>query len=160
MSIHFILTWEEYFMAREFFRRNRTTLAPEYLWGGLLLLAGVVLWLMGEGRIVAVAAFVAGLALMFGSPHLRRWASRRKWFREPLYHTKHTVTASDEGVYFRMGRIESNLVWPYYQRLVESPDGFLLIYGGDSFNYLPKRAFAGADAIAQFRALASKNLSA
>ena len=57
-----------------------------------------------------------------------------------------------------MGIIESNLDWKYYQRLIEKPDGFLLVYGNDSFNLLPKRAFADETLIQEFRALASKKL--
>ncbi len=57
-----------------------------------------------------------------------------------------------------MGHVESNLDWKYYQRMIESPDGFLLIYGDDSFNLFPKRAFAGEEMDHEFRALARKNL--
>jgi len=158
MTINFFLSWEEYFAAQEFFRRRGSKLAPEYPLGGALLVAGVVLLFMGDLGIFAAAVLILGLMVVFAAPLLRRWASRRKWLREPLYQTEHTVAASDDGVYFQMGKIESNLVWHYYQRFVESPEGFLLVYGGESFNYLPKRAFADAESIAQFRALASKNL--
>ena len=99
-----------------------------------------------------------GLIVIFGVPLMRRWASKRKWNREPLYQTEHEIAFSDEGVYFRMGQIESNLVWHYYQRLVEGPDGFLLVYGNDSFNLLPKRAFTDDTLVQEFRALASKKL--
>ncbi|MGH9838537.1 MAG: YcxB family protein [Blastocatellia bacterium] len=159
MTIHFFLNWEEYFAAQEFFRRRGSKLAPEYLLGSALLAAGMVLLFMGDRGIFAATVLILGLVVIFAAPFLRRWASRRKWFREPLYHTEHTVAASDDGVYFQMGKIESNLVWHYYQRLVESPEGFLLVYGGESFNYLPKRAFTGDEMIAQFRDLAASKLS-
>jgi hypothetical protein len=58
-----------------------------------------------------------------------------------------------------MGHVESNLDWKYYQRMLESPDGFLLIYGDDTFNLLPKRAFANDEMINQFRTLAVSKLS-
>jgi hypothetical protein len=43
--------------------------------------------------------------------------------------------------------------------LLESPEGFLLIYGDDAFNLLPKRAFADDEMINQFRKLAAAKLS-
>jgi hypothetical protein len=57
-----------------------------------------------------------------------------------------------------MGHIESNLDWKYYQRVMEYPEGLLLVYGNDSFNLLPKRAFADEKLIGAFRALAQKKL--
>jgi YcxB-like protein len=160
MTIRFFLNWDEYFAAQEFFRRHRAKLAPEHQVSGVLLLVGAVLFWMGDGAgwAIVAGAIAASVGVTTAAPWLRRQASRRKWFREPLYQTEHTVAAGDEGVYFLMGKIESNLVWQYYQRFLESPEGFLLVYSGDSFNYLPKRAFAGADSIAAFRALAAKNL--
>jgi len=157
-SINFFLQWEEYFAAQEFFRRRRRMFAPEWAWGGLLILVGVISLVLEAPVVLAVGAVLIGLAMIFGAPFIRRWASKRKWQREPLYHTEHEVSFSEEGVYFRMGQVESNLDWKYYQRLLESQDGLLLVYGGDSFNLLPKRAFANETLINTFRALAQKKL--
>ena len=158
MNINFFLKWEEYFAAQEFFRRSRSRLAPETIVGGVLIALGAALFFAGDKNAAIIGAATLGLAVIVAGPLLRRNASKRKWNREPLYHTEHTVAASEDGVYFLMGKIESNLVWRYYQRFLESRDGFLLVYGGDSFNYLPKRAFAGPEMIDQFRELASKKL--
>lgn len=157
-SINFFLQWEEYFAAQEFFRRSRQSIAPEWGWGGALVLAGVILLFVEGLSLFAADVLLIGLIVIFGVPLMRRWASKRKWNREPLYQTEHEIAFSDEGVYFRMGQIESNLVWHYYQRLVEGPDGFLLVYGNDSFNLLPKRAFTDDTLVQEFRALASKKL--
>ncbi|HQR35855.1 MAG TPA: YcxB family protein [Blastocatellia bacterium] len=157
-SIKFYLTWEEYFAAQEFFRRTHQAVAPEWVIGGLLLMAGVTL-MFGDG----IGVFAAGLALLgliviFAGPRLRRLASNRKWVREPLFETEHEVSFNENGVYFRMGEIESNLDWKYYQRLMESPTGLMLVYGNDSFNLLPKRAFADENLFNEFRSLATRNL--
>ena len=157
-SIRFFLQWDEYFAAQEFFRRRRQSITPEWGWGGLLILLGVILLWIGGLSIFAADALLVGLVVIFGAPLARRWASKRKWQREPLYHAEHEVAFSEDGVYFRMGHIESNLDWKYYQRLVESRDGLLLVYGNDSFNLLPKRAFADEHLIQAFRALALKKL--
>ena len=159
MSINFYLNWEEYFAAQEFFRRNQGAPAPELFRGGALIVLGLVLYLTGDLARMAGVLVLLGLLVISGAPVLRKWASRRKWDREPLFQTEHKISARDEGIHFQMGRIESNLVWQYYQRILESPDGFLLIYGDDAFNYLPKRAFANEEMINNFRALASKKLN-
>jgi hypothetical protein len=156
--INFFLQWEEYFAAQEFFRRSRQSVAPELLAGGALLLLGLLLLFVEGMNIVAILALALGLAVMILAPQVRRWSSKHKWQREPLYETEHEVSFSDDGVYFRMGVIESNLNWKYYQRVMESPNGLLMVYGNDSFNLLPKRAFADETLFNQFRSLATKNL--
>lgn len=157
-TINFFLQWEEYFAAQEFFRRRQQPVAPEWSWGGLLILAGVILLFVDRMDFLAAGALLVGMIVIFAAPWIRRTASKRKWDREPLYQTEHEVAFGAEGVYFRMGIIESNLDWQYYQRMLENPDGFLLVYGNDSFNLLPKRAFADEKLIQEFRILASKKL--
>jgi hypothetical protein len=158
-TIKFYLHWEEYFAAQEFFRRSRQTIDRFRIWGGLLALLGVfVFFLGGWGIYLGAYMFLVGVNLLIGAHWVRRWVSKRKWEREPLYQSEHEVTFSEDGVYFRMGPIESNLDWMYYQRLIESPDGLLLVYGNDSFNLLPKRAFANELLLNKYRALAQKKL--
>ncbi len=159
MTINFFLNRDEYHAAQEFFRHTRSLIEPEKVIGGLLLVASALWFFLDDLNLAAAAGLAAGLIMIFGPPIFRRWEANRKWKREPLYHTEHAVAFSEEGIHFVMGRIESNLDWQYYQRLVESPDGFLLVYGNDSFNFIPKRAFNGDGAINEFRALARKKLT-
>jgi tyrosyl-tRNA synthetase len=158
VNIHFFLDWKEYFSAQEFFRQSRYNIVPEKVIGGVLMTLSSLWFFLDDLNFSAVIGLVSGIAIVFGSPYFRRWASKRKWAREPLYHSEHTVSFSEEGVHFLMGHVESNLNWRYYQRMLESPDGFLLIYGNDSFNLFPKRAFAGEEMINNFRKLAGKKL--
>lgn len=157
-SIKFFLTWEEYFAAQEFFRRNHQALAPEWVVGGLLMLASIVLMLIDGMGVFSAIVIVLGLIVLFAGPLVRRWASSRKWRREPLYEMEHEVAFGEDGVYFRMGVIESNLDWKYYQRVMETQDGLMLVYGNDSFNLLPRRAFASEKLFNEFRAIAMKRL--
>lgn len=157
-SINFFLQWDEYFAAQEFFRRSRQSVAPEWLAGGVLLLVGVVMLFIEGMSLLAAVVLLVGVVVMAAASPLRRWTSKRKWQREPLYETEHEVEFRDDGVYFRMGVIESNLDWKYYQRVMESPNGLLMVYGNDSFNLLPKRAFANDQLLNEFRNLANRNL--
>jgi hypothetical protein len=102
------------------------------------------------------ADLLARVALLVSKP-LRRLAFHKRWQREPLFQQEHQVSFDHDGLYFRMGQIESNLPWPYYESFAESADGFLLIYG-DSFNLLPKRVFADEVQINELRKLLAKNL--
>ncbi len=158
MNINFYLTWEEYFAAKEFFRRNRQNPAPEIFRGGAVILLGAILYITGDLDLMSGVLALLGVLIMFGTPVLRKWNSKRRWDREPFFRTEHKVATQPEGIHYQMDKFESNLVWKYYQNFLESPDGFLLIYGGDSFNFLPKRAFADEKMIDGFRALLTQKL--
>jgi hypothetical protein len=158
MTINFFLNWNEYHTAQKFFRRSRQGMAAEKVLGGLLMVASALWFCLNDLNLGAVAGLAAGLLVIFIPPVFRRWELKRKWEREPLYHTEHTVSFSEEGVHFLMGQIESKLDWGYYQRLVETPEGFLLVYGNEAFNYFPKRTFGNEQMINEFRALAQKKL--
>jgi len=158
LSIRFFLDWQDYFAAQEFFRDSRYSIAPEKVVGGVVMVTSALWFFIDELNLAATFGLALGLIIVFGAPVVRRWASKRKWRREPLYQTEHAVSFSDEGVRFLMGHVESNLDWLYYQRLVESPEGFLLISGDDAFNFFPKRAFGGESMINEFRRLAQKKL--
>lgn len=156
-DLNFFLQRDEYYQALEFFRRQRASASADKVVGLLLALLGATLWLVTSNVSLFIIFLAVGLAVGLTSAPLRRLIFQQKWEREPLFRTEHTVSANEQGVYFRMGQIESNLPWIYYESYLESTDGFLLIYG-DSFNYLPKRVFAGETAIEQFRKLLAKKL--
>src|SRR5262245_23574930 len=157
--IRFFLNWNEYFGAREFLRASRNLMAPEKVVGGLLMVSSALWYFFSDLNPEAFGALVLGLMITFGAPAIRRWRTKRKWEREPLYHAEHALLFSEEGIFLQMGHIESNLSWQYYRSVLESPDGFLLISGDDAFNFFPKRAFDGENAIKQFRQLAQKKLN-
>ena len=158
VDLNFFLDWNEYFAAQEFFRQSRYSILPEKVIGGVLVTISAFWFFLDNLDPFAIIGLIMGLIIVFGFKHFRRWASKRKWEREPLYHTEHTISFSDEGVHFLMGHVESNLDWNYYQRMLESSDGFLLVYGDDSFNFFPKRAFTSEEMNNEFRALAMKKL--
>ncbi|MBK9705617.1 MAG: YcxB family protein [Acidobacteria bacterium] len=158
MTIRYHLGWEDYFSAKEFFREQHYSMPPERVVGGLLMLAGALWFLLGNLNLQAVIPLSLGLIIFFGAAFFRRLAARRKWDKEEFYRAEHIVSFSDEGVHYLMGSIESNLDWKYYQRFLESPDGFLLIYGEDSFNLIPMRAFEDRKMIDEFRSLAIRKL--
>lgn len=157
-QIRFFLNWQEYFSAREFLRASRNLIAPEKVVGGLIAVASALWYFLDDLNPATFGGLALGLAIIFGVPAIRRWRAKRKWEREPLYHAEHTLSFDEEGILLQMGSIESNLNWQYYQSVLESSDGFLLISGEDAFNFFPKRAFNDEKLINQFRAMAWKKL--
>lgn len=158
IELNYFLQRDEYYTALEFFRNQRPNASADKLVGALLILLGAALWLVTGNGALFVVFLVVGIAVAILSAPLRRVIFNKKWASEPLFSTEHFVAADEQGVYFRMGKIESNLPWNYYESFLETTDGFLLIYG-DSFNYLPKRVFAEESALDQFRELIAKKLS-
>jgi len=157
IELNFFLQWNEYYAALELFRRQRGTIPSDKVVGGLLMLLGVVIWLIVGNGLLGVAFLAGGLAVALLSAPFRRLLFKQRWLNEPLYSTEHKIRFDEQGVFFQMGVIESNLPWSYYQSFLEIPDGFLLIYG-ETFNFLPKRGFADEAAIKEFRELIRKKL--
>lgn len=158
LNIRFHLDWNEYYEAKEFLLRERYPISPEKIVGGLLLIVSALWFFLDSLNMYAILGLAAGLAVPLTAPMIRRWNVRRKWQREPFFRIEHIVSVSEDGVEYLMGQTKSDLNWLYYQRMIESPAGFLLIYGNDSFNFLPKRAFQGEEMIIAFREMATKNL--
>jgi hypothetical protein len=158
IDLRFFLGWREYYAAQRFFRRSRGEVPMEYPLAAAFLAVAAVLWAAAAPAGIALACLAAGAGAMLLAPWLRRLEVKRRWAREPIYQTEHVVSAGEQGLHYLMGWVESNLGWSYYQRWLETPEGFLLVYGDDSFNLLPKRAFASAEMMAEFRLLAAQNL--
>lgn len=158
MNIRFHLDWNEYHEAREFLLRDRYPMTPEKIIAGLILTASALWFFLDSLNLYAVAGLAVGLLVLIGAPLIRRWNARRKWEREPFYQIEHIVSVSEDGVEYQMGQTKSTLNWLYYQRLLESPTAFLLVYGNDSFSLMPKRAFENQEMIDRFRELTTKSL--
>jgi hypothetical protein len=157
IELNFFLQWYEYYAALELFRRQRATVPSDKVVGGLLMLLGIVVWLTTGNGLLGVAFLAGGLAVALLSAPARRLLFKQRWLREPLYSTEYKIAVAEQGVFFQMGAVESNLPWSYYDSFLEVPDGFLLIYG-EAFNFLPKRGFANEAAINEFRELIRKKL--
>jgi hypothetical protein len=159
IELNFFLQWNEYYAALEFFRRQRGSIPSDKVVGGLLMLLGVMIWLATGNGLLAVAFLAGGVAVALLSAPFRRMLFKQRWLREPLYSAEYKIAFGEQGVFFQMGAVESNLPWSYYESFLEVPEGFLLIYG-EAFNFFPKRGFASETAIQEFRELIRKKLKA
>ena len=157
INLNFNLQRDEYYAAMEFHRQQRTGLSTDKKVGGILILLGAASWIVLGNIALSVALFVTGIAVALLSHPLRALAFRHHWEREPLFRTEQTISFDDQSIYFRMGHVESNLPWTYYESWLESAEGFLLVYG-ETFNFFPKRAFADESSIKRFREMIAKKI--
>ncbi len=158
INLNFFLQRDEYYAAMEFHRRQRTGLSTDKKVGGILILLGAASWIVLGNVALSIALFVTGIAVALLSHPLRARAFRTRWEREPLFRTEQTISFDEQGIYFCLGRVESNLPWAYYESWLESADGFLLVYG-ETFNYLPQRAFPDEAALKRFREMLGKKIT-
>ena len=158
IRVRFSLSWKEYYAARSFLLRKHGIGSDKIFGSALLLLAAVMWFATGDGP-YSLAALVGGLLLLGGPPLMRRLELKRKWAREPFHQTEHVITFEEDGINYAQGRVISHLDWQYYESMIESRDGFLLIYGEDIFSLIPKRAFADEQTMSEFRALATAKLT-
>jgi hypothetical protein len=158
IRVRFSLTWKEYYDAYRFLLRGQRV-PVDKIFGGALLLLGAALYLMERDLFYWLGACALGLALLCVPPLRRRLEFKRKWSREPLHQAEHIVAFEEEGISYVQGPVASRLDWNYYQRMIESREGFLLVYGDEIFSLIPKRAFADEQTMAQFRALTATKLS-
>jgi hypothetical protein len=157
INLNFFLQRDEYYGAMEFYRQQRTGLSTDKKVGGILILLGTASWIVLGNVALSIALFVTGIAVALLSHPLRARAFRTRWEREPLFRSEQTFSFDDQSIHFRLGHVESNLPWTYYESWLESNDGFLLVYG-ETFNYFPKRTFVDEAAIKRFREMIAKRI--
>ena len=154
----FAVTWDEYYAAWRFLKRNSTEFAPEKIAGTILMLTGITIWMFGGHALFVIVGVLTGIAAIITVPMLYRHGLRRRWAREPMHLTEHQISFTPEEIHYVQGAIESHLNWSFYERIVESEEAFLLVCGEDVFSLIPKRAFASEQSLQEFRALAKKKL--
>jgi YcxB-like protein len=158
ITTRFSLSWHEYYVAWRFLKRHGSDIAPEKIAGAALMLIGITIWMFGGHALFVICGVIAGLMTLIGVPMLQRAEFKRRWANEPFHATEHEVSFSSDGIQYVQGLTESNLHWGFYERGLESAEGFLLVCGEDVFSLIPKRAFASEEALSDFRALLAKKL--
>ena len=107
--------------------------------------AGLLWW--------TVVWFPLALAEWFDLLTLSRWRTRVEFRRNPKFRDEYHLTFTPDHIHFRTASIDSTVQWTHYERVVESPDLFLLMYGSGLYTMVPKRCFSSKDALNSFRAL-------
>jgi hypothetical protein len=85
--------------------------------------------------------FPLAIAEWFNLLSLSRWRTKIEFQRNPKFREEYHLTFSLENIHFQTASIDSTLAWTHYERIVESPDLFLLMYGKGLYTLIPKRCF-------------------
>lgn len=100
------------------------------------------------------------LAIMewFDLLSLTRWRTKIEFQRNPKFREEYHLTFSRENIHFRTASIDSTLQWTHYERVIESPGLFLLMYGKGLYTLIPKRCFGSEDELNAFQTLLKEKI--
>lgn len=99
-----------------------------------------------------------GVLLWLGLLDPQLMQVRMLYRRNPDLRHRVDLIADDTGITFRSPGSTTRLEWSRYQRLVEGPDVFVLVYGRDLIHIIPMEAFVSGGDTDAFRRLARKAL--
>jgi len=102
--------------------------------------------------------FPLAMAEWFNLLSLSRWRTKIEFQRNPKFREEYHLTFSRENIHFRTASLDSTLQWTHYERVIESPDLFLLMYGKGLYTLIPKRCFNSEEEVTAFRALLTQTI--
>jgi len=102
--------------------------------------------------------FPVAVAEWFNLLSLSRWRTKIEFQRNPKYREEYHLTFSHENLHFKTASLDSTLQWTHYERFIESPTLFLLMYGKGLYTLIPKRCFRSNEEIDIFRALLNETI--
>jgi hypothetical protein len=103
--------------------------------------------------------FPLAAAEWFNLLTLSYWRTKIEFQRNPKFREEYHLTFSHENIRFQTLSFDSTLQWTYYERVIESPSLFLLMYGKGLYALIPKRCFSSNDQIDAFRALVRETVT-
>lgn len=87
-----------------------------------------------------------------------RWRTKIEFQRNPKFREEYHLTFSHENIRFKTASVDSTLQWTLYERVIETPTLFLLIYGKKLYTLIPKRSFNSNEVMDMFRALLNETI--
>lgn len=100
-----------------------------------------------------IILFPLALLGWFSFSPLQKWKTKVEFQRNPKFREEYHLTFTRENIHFKTASIDSNLQWTHYEKFIEGPDSFLLMYGKGLYTLVPKRAFHSVEEKNEFRAL-------
>jgi hypothetical protein len=125
----------------------------------LLFVFGVYCVVSVGFRWWTVIWFLLAVAEWFNWLSLSQWRTRIEFRRNPKFREEYHLTFSRENIHFQTASIDSTLQWTHYDRVIESSDVFLLMYGKGMYTLIPKRCFSSNEEINAFRTLLSEAIA-
>ncbi len=124
----------------------------------LLIGFGVYMVAVAGARWWTLVWFPLGVAEWFDLFSLNRLRTKLAFRRNPKFREEYHLTFSRESIHFKTITLDSTLQWMHYERVIENPTLFLLMYGKSLYTLIPKRAFASDAEIDSFRALLGETI--
>lgn len=105
------------------------------------LIAGLIFWgVLGFSWISMILIFGSMVGLIIRT--LGYYVLPRIRYRsEPKYKDEYLLEFDEEGIRFKTDSIESKVDWSLYNKMIETENLYILIYGKYNFSIVPKKAF-------------------
>ena len=98
-----------------------------------------------------IILFALNTAIYFNNP-------RAHFRKHPFIRQRYEVEFSDDGIKFRTEETESKYKWGFYRRVIETSKHYYLLYEGNWFSLIPKRAFQTLAEEQKFRSLLKQHV--
>jgi hypothetical protein len=158
IQLNFTYTEAEYVAAVYAYYARTFHMKTYVVFAGLLILAGLALWLYTSE---ATALFgLAVFMLIAGVPAIFYYITPRRHFRETAQlHYPYEISLTEENLIFKTRGVESRLEWQTYHKAEETEQFYFLFYGKQLFTVIPKRVFTSQAQEQQFRELLKRKVA-
>lgn len=124
----------------------------------VLAVAGVLLWAWQGFSIYWIGVF--GLAFMFALSLLVMYFIIPNLMkkREPQFADDYSITFTNTHIQLSAMENDVKVEWKDYDKVVESPEFFLLYYEEEEFSIIPKRVIGSESDVDEFRAMLKRKI--
>ena len=158
IQLKFTYTEAEYVAAVYAYYARTFHMKTYIVLGGLLILAGLALWLYTGAAVVFFGLSV--FMLIIGVPAIFYYITPRRHFRETAeLHYPYEISLNEEKLIFKTRGVESRLEWQSYHKAGETDQFYFLFYGKQLFTVIPKRVFTNQAQEQQFRDLLQRKVA-
>jgi hypothetical protein len=160
IQLKFSYTEAEYVAAVYAYYARTFHMKTYTLFAGLLILAGLALWLYTGAATVffglAVFMLIVGVPAIF---YYITITPRRRFREMAQLHYPYEISLSEESLTFKTRGVESRLEWQIYHKAGETEQFYFLFYGKQLFTVIPKRVFTSQAQEEQFRVLLQRKVA-
>jgi|SRR4030095_4170167 YcxB-like protein len=127
----------------------------------LVIVALIVSWLLLPSTpappVFSFVLIIAFCVYWFVFDRINRWYWGRLFDKRSDANCKLEWILSKEEIKFETEFVKSNIRWPVFQKVVETPDGFLLYLPSNIFHWLPFSAFESDECCKKVREMIVAN---
>src|SRR5437667_5302874 len=98
-----------------------------------------------------VLLLMLNAAIIYNNP-------RAVYRKHPFLRQRYEIEFSEVGIEFRTTDTQSKYKWNFYKQIIETDENYFLLYEGNWFSLIPKRAFNSALDEQTFRSLLKRHV--